>query len=74
MYTTVVDESCTNRLSSKTFKETFAKILESIKVNDLYLQLQYNGMPLPLRQWFVKVIMQATLKKLSYLENFPAYM
>ena len=33
----------------------FLKILESIKVDsDLYEKLQYNGMTLPLRQWFVQ--------------------
>ena len=33
----------------------FAKILESIKVDDdLHVHLQYNGMPLPLPQWFVQ--------------------
>ena len=32
-----------------------AKILESIRVDDdLHVQLQYNGMPLPLPQWFVQ--------------------
>ena len=32
---------------------TFPKILEYIKVvNDLHVKLQYNGMPLPLPQWF----------------------
>ena len=51
----------------------FLKILESIKVNDdLHLQLQYNDMSLPLPQWFVQGH-NATLKKVSYLENFPAY-
>ena len=50
----------------------FPKMLESIKINDdLYVQLQYNGMPLPLSQWFVQGY-NATLKKVSYLENFPA--
>ena len=33
----------------------FLKILESIKVDgDLYEKLQYNGMTLPLPQWFVQ--------------------
>ena len=32
-----------------------AKILKSIRVNaDLRVQLQYNGLPLPLSQWFVE--------------------
>ena len=51
----------------------FPNILESIKVDDdLHVWLQYNGMPLPLPQWFVQGH-NATLKKVSYLENFPAY-
>ena len=33
----------------------FLKILESIKLDDnLHVKLQYNGMPLPLPQWFVQ--------------------
>ena len=32
-----------------------AKVLESVRVDgDLHVQLQYNGMPLPLPQWFVQ--------------------
>ena len=39
------------------------KISESIKIDDdLHIQLQYNGMPLPLPQWFVQGH-NATLKK-----------
>ena len=45
----------------------------SIKVDeDFHVQLQCNGMPLPLPQWFVQGH-NATLKKIRYLENFPAY-
>ena len=46
------------------FDETkFPKILESIKVaDDLHMKLQYNGVPLPLPQWFVQGH-NATLKK-----------
>ena len=52
----------------------FPKILESIKVDhDLYVQLQYNAMSLPLPQFFVQVY-NVALKKVSYLENFPAYL
>ena len=48
----------------------FPKILESIKVDDdLYVQLQYNDMPVPLPSLF-KVIMQHL--KVIYLENLPA--
>ena len=51
----------------------FSKIFESIKVDDdLHVQLQYNGMMLPLPQWFVQGH-NATIKKVSYLETFPAY-
>ena len=55
-------------------KETkFPKILESIKVDsDLHVQLQYNGIPVPLPQWFVQGH-NARLKKVSMLENLPAY-
>ena len=51
----------------------FPKILESMKVDDdLPVQLQYNGMSLPLPQWFVQGH-NATLKKVSSVEKFPAY-
>ena len=54
-------------------KETkFPKILESIKVgSDLHVQLQYNGIPVPLPKWFVQGH-NARLKKVSMLENLPA--
>ena len=33
----------------------FAKILDSVKVDDdVYVHLQYNGMPFPLPRWFVQ--------------------
>ena len=36
-------------------KTKFPKILQSIKVDsDLHAQLQYNGTPVPLSQWFVQ--------------------
>ena len=55
-------------------KETkFPKILESIKVDsDLHVQLQYNGIPVPLPKWFVQGH-NARLKKVSMLENLPAH-
>ena len=41
----------------------FPKILESIKVgDDFHVKFQYNGMPLPLPQWFVQGH-NATMKK-----------
>ena len=55
-------------------KETkFPKILESIKVDsDLLVQLQYNGIPVPLPQWFAQGH-NVRLKKVSMLENLPAH-
>ena len=54
-------------------KETkFPKILEPIKVDsDLHVELQYNGIPVPLLQWLVQGH-NARLKKISMLENLPA--
>ena len=54
-------------------KTKFQKILESVKIDDdLHVQLQYNGMPLLLPQWFIQCH-NATLNKVSYLVNFPTY-
>ena len=56
-------------------KETkkFPKILKSIKVDsDLHVQLQYNGIPVTLPQWFVQGHI-AQLEKVSMLENVPAH-
>ena len=55
-------------------KETkFPKIPESIKVDlDLHVQLQYNGISVPLPQWFGQGY-NARLKKVSMLENLPAH-
>ena len=55
-------------------KETkFPKILGSVKVNlDLHVQLQYNGISVPLPQWFVQGH-NAQLKKVSMLENLHAH-
>ena len=38
----------------------------------MHVQLQYNGIPLPLPSWFVNGH-NAKLDKLSMLENFPPY-
>ena len=47
--------------------------LESIKVDkELHVQLQSNGIPLPLPQWFVQGH-NAKLKKISMLVNFPPH-
>ena len=55
-------------------KETkFPKILESIKVDsDLHVQLQNNGIPVPLPQWFAQGH-NARLKKVSMLQKLPAH-
>ena len=51
----------------------FPTILESIRIDkDLHVQLQYNGIPLPLPSWFVDGH-NAKLDKLSMLENSPPY-
>lgn len=51
----------------------FPSVLESIRIdNDLHVQLQYNGIPLPLPPWFVNG-RNALLNKRSMLLNFPAY-
>ena len=51
----------------------FPKILESIKIDsDLHVQLEYNGIPVPLPQWFVQGH-NVRLKNVSMLENLPAY-
>ena len=51
----------------------FPKILESIKADwDLHVQLQYNGIPVLLPQWFVQGD-SAQLEKFSMLENLPAH-
>ena len=51
----------------------FPTILESIRIDkDLHVQLQYNGIPLPLPAWFFNGH-NTKLDKLSMLENFPPY-
>ena len=51
----------------------FPHIFEAIKVDkDLHVQLQYEGTPLPLPQWFTHGH-NAKLTKYSMLENFPPY-
>ena len=55
-------------------KAKFLSILELIKIDhDLYVQLQYNDMPPPLHQLIVWGY-NDTINKVSYLENFTAYM
>ena len=50
----------------------FPKILESIKVDsDLRVYLQYNGIPIPLPQWFIQHSVKMT--KIRMLENFTPY-
>ncbi|MEO0684954.1 MAG: hypothetical protein AAFY76_07890, partial [Cyanobacteria bacterium J06649_11] len=51
----------------------FPSVLESIRIDsDLHVQLQYNGIPLPLPPWFING-RNALLNKHSILLNFPAY-
>ena len=51
----------------------FPEILESIKVDSiLHVQLQYNGIPVPLPQWFAEAH-NTQSKKVSMLENLPAH-
>ena len=46
---------------------------ESIKIDsELHVQLQFNGIPLPLPHWFTHGH-NAKLTKMSMLENFPSY-
>ena len=51
----------------------FAKILESIKVDDdLHVHLQYNGMPLPLPQWFVQGHIPGNTEKSKLFRKLPS--
>lgn len=51
----------------------FPKVFESIRVDtDLHVQLQYNGVKVPLPDWFV-VGRDASLKPISMLHNFAPY-
>ena len=51
----------------------FPTILDSARIDeDLHVQLQCNGIPLPLPSWFVNGH-STKLDKLSMLENFPPY-
>ena len=54
-----------------TYVDDFPVIFESIKVDQsLYVQLQFNGHPVPLPAWFTKGL-NATLTRFSQLNNFP---
>ena len=54
-----------------TYVDGFPGIVESIKVDQsLYVQLQFNGHPVPLSAWFTKS-RNATLTRFSQLNNFP---
>ena len=49
------------------------QIMESIKIDEnLRVELQYMGNPVPLPPWFV-MCRDAKLNHLTQLENFPAY-
>ena len=53
----------------------FPRIFESIRIDhtELHVQLQYNGIKVPLPDWFV-VGRNAKLNRLSMIENFPPYL
>ena len=52
----------------------FPSIDESIKIEkDLHVELQYQGNPVPLPQWF-REGKTATLTRFSMLQNFPSYL
>ena len=57
------------------YKESgFPSIREAIKVDqNLHVQLQLSGKPVPLPSWFVTG-RNSTLKRCSMLENFPSYL
>ena len=53
--------------------QNFPKIFETIRIDEqMHVQLQYNGSPVPLPSWFTKGTNGKLIKK-SQLENFPAY-
>ena len=52
----------------------FPKVFESIRIDeDLHVQLQYNGIRVPLPDWFV-VGRNAKLNRISMIVNFPPYL
>ena len=58
-------------LDPKTF---MASTKECIRIDqDLHVQLEYEGIHIPLPQWFIHGH-NAKLTKFSMLENFPSYM
>lgn len=55
------------------FETNFSLLKECIRIdNNLHVQLQYYGNPIPLPHWFVKGH-NAKLTRYSMLENFPSY-
>ena len=54
-------------------KTNFPALFESIRIdNELHVQLQYNGIRVPLPSWFV-VGRNAKLNRKSMISNFPPY-
>ena len=52
----------------------FPSLRECIRIDrNLHIQLQFNGNPIPLPQWFINGH-NAKLTRFSMLENFPQYM
>ena len=55
-------------------KTNFPQVFESIRIDDqLHVQLQYNGIRVPLPDWFV-VGRNAKLNRKSMIDNFPPYL
>ena len=55
-------------------KTNFPALFESIRIDDeLHVQLQYNGIRVPLPNWFV-VGRNAKLNRKSMISNFPPYL
>ena len=54
-------------------KAKFAKILEFLRADDdLHVQIQYNGMPLPLPQWFVQGHNAGNTEKSKSFRKLPS--
>ena len=55
-------------------KTKFPRVFESIRIDtDLHVQLQYNGIKVPLPDWFV-IGKNAKLSRVSMIANFPPYL
>ena len=55
-------------------KTKFPRVFESIRIDtDLHVQLQYNGIKVPLPDWFV-IGKNAKLSRVSMIANFPPHL